>query len=125
MQRETDQGVIISCDFCGIDWDPTGESDVPPMVEGHRGSVVCLACVRRALAEATPSDAEIDCSMCLMNKPAGTRTWRFPVGEEDVVPGRNLEAAACWSCVRLAAKTFHKDKDIEFRWDPSEHPSDT
>lgn len=118
MQRTVDDGLIISCDFCGVDWDPL--TGMPPMTEGHRGSVLCLDCLKRALPESAPADREFECTMCLQHHPPSTRRWEHPNAPDR--PGANPAASLCWACTRLAAKTFHKDKDIDFRWDPAEHP---
>lgn len=119
MQRtEPDGGIIISCDFCGVDWDP--QTGTPAMTEGHKGSALCLDCLRRALPESQPAAEAFDCTLCLQRREAPTRRWAHPAPEP--APGLNPGAAICWECVRLAAKTFHKDKDIDFRWDPSDWP---
>ena len=115
MQRHEDGGIVISCDFCGADWDENR-----PMIEGHKGSVLCLACLRLALEQAQPADESFDCTLCLQRHEAGVRSWAHPAPDD--LPGRNREACLCWACVRLAAKTFHKDKDTEFRWNPADHP---
>jgi hypothetical protein len=122
MQRETPEGIIISCDFCGRDWDPYDTEQALPMTEGHHGSVICLACLRHALEQAAPADGEVPCTLCLQHKPPGTRAWSHPAAEPSA--GRNPAAEVCWSCIRLAAKTFHKDSDVDFRWDPSHDPPD-
>lgn len=116
MQRTEDDGIIISCDFCGSDWDPT--TGLPTMTEGHRGSAMCLGCLERALPESEPASEPFDCALCLQTREAGMRRWSHPSPTPS--PGLAPSAAVCWECVRLAAKTFHKDKDIDFRWDPSQ-----
>ncbi|GAB4195694.1 MAG: hypothetical protein Kow00105_09940 [Phycisphaeraceae bacterium] len=115
MQRTEPDGIVISCDFCGTDWD-----EVIPMIEGHRGSVLCLSCLKSALDQATQTESPFECTLCLSGKPAGTRSWRHP----DPTPsaGLNPNARICWDCVRLAAKGFHKDPDVDFRWDSSKYP---
>jgi hypothetical protein len=118
MQREEADGIIISCDFCGIDWDP--QTGLPAMTEGHRGSVLCLDCLRSALPGSEPSASPFDCTMCLQRRDAGTRRWEHDNPPDR--PGTNPAATLCWECARLAAKTFHKDRDIDFRWDPSQWP---
>lgn len=108
MQRIEPDGIVIACDFCATDWDA-----VRPMIEGHRGSVLCLDCLRRALDESAPSDASFECTLCLQPRDAGRKVWR-----------NTTDAALCFDCVRLAAKGFHKDPDTDFRWDPSKYPAE-
>jgi len=115
MQRTEDGGIVISCDFCGTDWD-----EELPMIEGHKGSVLCLACLKRALDEAKPADEPFTGTLCLSEKPAGARCWLHPAAIAS--PGLNPDAPLCWDCIRLAAKGFHKDPDVDFRWDSSKYP---
>jgi len=110
MQRTEADGIVISCDFCLTDWD-----EVRPMIEGHRGSVLCLDCLRRALDASAPAETGFDCTLCLRHHEAGRKTWRNPA---------HPAAALCFDCVRLAAKGFHKDPDTDFRWDPSKYPAE-
>ncbi len=115
MQRNEDGGIVISCDFCGVDWD-----EALSMIEGHQGSVLCLTCLKLALDDARPSDEPFKGTLCLSEKPAGTNRWIHPQAETS--PGLNPDAPLCWDCIRLAAKGFHKDPDVDFRWDSSLYP---
>ena len=115
MQRTETDGIVISCDFCGTDWD-----EVLPMIEGHQGSVLCLSCLRYALDQATPAPEVFGCTMCLMEKPSQARCWAHPAPGS--APGVNRDAVICWDCVRLGAGTFHKDRDVDFTWNPSDYP---
>jgi hypothetical protein len=115
MQHEEDGGVVISCDFCGTDWD-----EQLPMIEGHRGSVLCLACLRHALDGAQPAEESFTGAMCLSDRSAGTSCWTHPGPAPS--PGLNPGAILCWDCIRLAAKGFHKDPDVDFRWESSKYP---
>ena len=117
MQRTEQAGIVISCDFCGTDWD-----ELIPMIEGHRGSVLCLACLKQALDNATPADEPFECTLCLSGKPAGVKVWRHPGPQAS--EGLNAGATLCWGCIRLAAKGFHKDPDVDFRWDSSKYPKE-
>lgn len=116
MQRTLDDGIIISCDFCGTDWDPCDESYANPMVEGHIGSVMCLTCLKRALDEMKPAANEYRCTMCIREGiDADTPRWFHPCP----VPsdGLNSGAIACKACIKQAAGRFHKDKDVAWKWD--------
>lgn len=89
------------CDFCGRSW-----TDDRPMVEGHRGSCICGACVTVAWTELIEigSGAELapdeTCVLCLEERPGDV--WRSPV----------REVAACKRCIKQTAGTLHKDRDI-------------
>tara|TARA_R110002111_G_scaffold240531_1_gene302212 strand:- start:111 stop:479 length:369 start_codon:yes stop_codon:yes gene_type:complete len=115
MQRNEDGGIVISCDFCGTDWD-----EEIAMIEGHKGSVLCLACLTQALDNATPAEATYQCTLCLVGQPAELKRWLHP--NPTPSPGLNVGAPLCWDCIRLAAKGFHKDPDTDFRWDSSLYP---
>ena len=117
MQREENGLIIISCDFCGTDWD-----EVIPMIEGHHGSVICLSCLKKALENAAPAEDAFDCTMCLQHRDAGTKSWYC----SDATPsdGLNEHAMICWDDIRLAAKTFHKDRDVDFQWNPTLYPAE-
>ncbi|MCC7145132.1 MAG: hypothetical protein IT443_01660 [Phycisphaeraceae bacterium] len=110
MQRMEDGGIIISCDFCGTDWDQE-----LAMVEGHHGSVLCLDCLKKALANSGPAATVFDCTLCLQTKPAGTTVWRHePLSVE--LKGYNRYAAVCEDCVDQAARAFSKDPQVDFSW---------
>lgn len=115
MQRTENDGVIISCDFCGSDWDPYDDSFARPMVEGHHGSVICLDCLRRALNEMTAAQAPFHCCMCLQDRPPPTPRWAHP--QPAPSPGLNPNAAACKSCLHQAAGRFSKDPDVKWKWE--------
>jgi hypothetical protein len=107
MQRTQDGGVIISCDFCSTDWDP--ETGLPPMTEGHHGSVLCLDCLKLALANATTLEANYTCTLCLRdNLPTSEPAYRSPT--------RPI-AIACEDCIHQAARVFSKDPDVDWKWD--------
>ena len=115
MQRTENNLIIISCDFCGIDWD-----EIIPMIEGHHGSIICLDCLKKALDHATTSNTDFDCTMCLQHKPSSTKHWRNST--PSAIEGLNPHAIICWDDIRQAAKAFHKDKEVDFKWDPAKYP---
>jgi len=116
MQINVPDGIVIACDFCGRQWD-----EHYPMIEGHRGSIICLDCLKVALDAAQPAETPFFCTMAQREYPAGTKVW-FP---PQAAPGveNNPEAAIGWECIRMAAKGFHKDPDTDFRWDPARYPA--
>lgn len=107
MQRNEENGdIIISCDFCGTDWD-----QVRPMMEGHKGSVICLDCLKFALAMSGPAQEAFSCTMCLHPFEKEQTVWRHP----DQLAGANAEACLCKGCISQAAGTFSKDPDIDWK----------
>lgn len=103
MQRTEDGGIVISCDFCNTDWD-----EIKPMIEGHRGSVLCLSCLKFSMVMAAPCDEPFDCVLCLHPQEVGQIAWRHP---------DHPKATACIDCLQQAAGTFSKDPDIDWVWD--------
>jgi hypothetical protein len=107
MQRDEDGGVVISCDFCGTDWD-----EQIPMIEGHRGSVLCLDCLKQAHEKAQPQDPLFSCVMCLREGlPADVARWAHP----EPLPTANRSAFICIDCINQAAGTFSKDPDVDWK----------
>jgi hypothetical protein len=88
------------CDFCGRAWD--GAS---PVVEGHRGSLICGECVAAAyravvLGKQNSAPPGYDCRLCLERRP--DPGWASPT---------HPAAAACKRCINQAAGVLSKDKD--------------
>ena len=116
MQRTEEGGIIISCDFCGTDWDAYDPAFSLPMVEGHHGSVICLACVKQALEQMAAGEGEYRCTLCVRDGlPADRPRWSHP--DPQPSPGLNVHAIGCRACIRQAARRFHKDPDIDWEWD--------
>ena len=112
MQRVTPDGIVIACDFTGEDWD--GET---PMIEGHKGAVLSLAALARAIDEAEPAPENFECVLCLRAFDAGEKAWRHP----DPPATANPDAVVCWDCLQQADRTFARDKDVE--WERRIEPS--
>lgn len=106
MQRTDPEGIVIVCDFCGIDWD-----EVIPMVEGHHGSVICLPCLELALQHIAPPAAEYHCTMCLMRFGVTTPCY----GPTERAKSANPAALICRPCIRQAATAFDKDPDTDWK----------
>lgn len=106
MQRHTDEGVVLACDFCGTDWDMER-----PMIEGHQGSILCLDCLARAIDEARPSDEAFDCTLCLVEREPPMKQWTHPQPGEDANP----KAIVCWDCIQQADRAFGRDEDTDWR----------
>ena len=97
--------MILCCDFCGDEWDM-----VKPMIEGHQGSILCLACLGRGIDEAAESDHPFKCTMCIRDVDAGERGWT------------SSGATVCYDCLQQADRAFDKDPDTE--WTRKIPPSD-
>jgi len=107
MQRNENNGVVISCDFCGKDWD-----EVVSMMEGHRGSVLCLTCLKQALDDAKPEGTAFACTLCLRDPiPADIARWVHPAPSSTA----NTSAIVCIDCLNQAAGTFSKDPDVDWK----------
>ena len=93
------------CDFCEQPW-----AEDRPMVEGHRGAIVCGRCLTLAYTEVMvtrvsdePQPGEC-CVLCLEeNRPEPH--WRSPA----------TQRLACRRCIKQAAGILHKDADIAWR----------
>jgi hypothetical protein len=104
MQRTEDSQVILLCDFCRRDWD--GQE---AMIEGHHGSIICLSCLQRALAERGAAAAPYRCGLCLREDLPTTLLCY-------VAPG-HAESVVCHDCIRQAAKAFARSPHTAWEWD--------
>jgi hypothetical protein len=96
----------VLCDFCRAPW-----VEALPMVEGHRGSVICGRCLSVACATLAPSlregeggRADSPCTMCLETRDEPR--WISPASPE---------ASICARCIELAARTLERDRDFDWR----------
>lgn len=94
-----DGNEFFKCDFCHAPW-----SEDRPMVEGHRGSLICAPCLTVAFMQVdalvdTPRDSET-CALCL--SVPEQEVWRSPAHD----------AIVCPTCIRRSAGIMHKDPDI-------------
>lgn len=92
------------CDFCMNHW-----TEQSPMVEGHRGSLICAKCLTDAYREIVYKESGVPlaegttCRLCL--SPTDDPTW----GKAECP-----EARACRKCIRQSTAVLEKDK--EFGW---------
>jgi len=98
------------CDFCRKPW-----RDDRPMVEGHRGALICGPCLTVAYSELVhlrmgTERAGSLCTMCLENRDQPQ--WESPL---------HPQAHACIRCVRQAAGVMSKDP--ESGWKRPEAPA--
>ncbi|MBT8486711.1 MAG: hypothetical protein HKO59_14365 [Phycisphaerales bacterium] len=110
----------VLCDFCHREW-----TDELPLLEGHRGRMICGNCLSIAyqlLANERSSNAEAGytCTLCREgpeDRAALDRTeergWASPA----------TGAAVCARCVRQAAGALHKDPDFPWSKPPRVAPS--
>jgi hypothetical protein len=102
MQREENGLIVISCGFCRRDWD-----GIEPMIEGHRGSVICPDCLGKAAVEvraaAAGAGAEtFQCTLCLRaNIPLTMEHWSNPAHPEAIV---------CMDCIQQATGAMGRTK---------------
>lgn len=95
---------FFKCDFCRTAW-----RDDLPMVEGHRGSLICGDCLRAAFialvlneaGEPAPSDQV--CALCLSSPEKSV--WRSEPGG----------TPACRRCVNQSARILNKDPEAGWR----------
>lgn len=89
------------CDFCHNHW-----ADNRPMVEGHRGSLICGPCLTVAYREVVLGNggealAEREvCTLCLA--PTSDPVWVSPAF---------AQAKACRKCLKQSAGVLQKDVD--------------
>ena len=105
---------MLLCDFCRRDWD--GQE---AMIEGHHGSILCLECLKVALVEqhTRPGPGEggkFTCTLCLrFNMPPTLPHWSHAA---------HPEALVCQECFYQAARTFSRNKDIDWTFEPGKYP---
>lgn len=91
------------CDFCHHHW-----TEDRPMVEGHRGSLICGKCLTVAYATVINSNAGelvpevVTCALCLQHQE--TPHWKGP-----------HEAYVCTKCIRQSAAILQKDKEVGWK----------
>ena len=88
------------CDFCRRPW-----ADDRPMVEGHKGSLICGSCLTPAYAEIVHLHqgtllASTACTMCLEHRDEPQ--WQSPL---------HPEAHICRRCLKQAAGVLCRDAD--------------
>ena len=93
------------CDFCATPW-----AEDRPMIEGHRGSCLCLRCLSvayRVLAIDEDGVAPAEGTRCVVCLTEG---GKFPLWESP-----STGALVCTQCVKRAAGVVHKDPDIPWK----------
>ncbi|MCC6428128.1 MAG: hypothetical protein IT435_15065 [Phycisphaerales bacterium] len=106
MHDEKAEGnAFFKCDYCLRPW-----AEELPMVEGHRGSLICAECLTEAYtqvvhagAKAVPAEKET-CAMCLeVRKDA---QWRSTRGTSSLV---------CLRCIKQSARMLEKDPECGWK----------
>jgi len=106
--------LIFRCDFCLSQW-----SDDRPMVEGHRGGLICGPCLavayRAVLIDRTgvPCPAEATCRLCLSRRELPC--WVGLIDES---------AIACRSCIAKSARILDRDAETDWSLPPGGVPSE-
>jgi len=109
MQRTDPEGIVLVCDFCRRDWD--GQE---PMIEGHHGSIICLECLKQALAQQGTGGEKYTCTLCLrFNIPPKVPNWKNPAHPEAVI---------CQECMYQSARTFSRTEGVDWKFEPGAHP---
>lgn len=92
---------FFKCDFCRRGW-----SDDRPMVEGHRGSLICGPCLSIAYAEVVLQKSSSQrppgatCATCLEDRDGPH--WQSPAFSE---------AYICLRCIKQSSTQFEKDPE--------------
>jgi len=93
----------FKCDFCCRAW-----AEELPMVEGHRGSLICAECLTAGYVAVHSPGAKVmgdqgSCALCLQYKST-------PAFESPTVPG-------CWACQEcLVRSAILLERDNEVSW---------
>lgn len=117
------------CDFCLRPW-----ADDRPMVEGHRGSLICSDCLTLAFDELwnrlAGAHADRACTLCLEQRREACwspQTW--PPAGPGVVPNLPISTApplACKRCTKQSTVMLERDPDSNWkRPAPSQRPTDS
>lgn len=91
----------FKCDYCRRSW-----AEDRPMVEGHRGSLICGQCLTVAYAEVVVQNLgsavapDAVCRMCLEHREG--LHWTSPVQETEHI---------CVRCIKQSAGVLVKDKE--------------
>ena len=104
MHQTNPDGTLIAsyCDFCRGRWDPAG-SDL--MIEGHKGSLICLKCLSTAFRSIVLGGEGVEhkgksCTLCIEER--AQVEWESPAYPE---------ARICLRCVKQAATALEKDPE--------------
>ncbi len=96
------------CDFCEKCYAPER-----PMVEGHRGSLICGQCLTISFAalwyaeSGEPAPESEVCMMCLSEN--GDPVWRSPVKEAKFI---------CKRCTKQSAVMLERDEECGWKRPP-------
>jgi len=93
------------CDFCAGTW-----REDRPMVEGHRGSLICGNCLAMSYRElwlsllGEPLPEHDVCSLCLSNN--GDPVWHSPMNEKSIV---------CKRCSKQSVVMLERDEEVGWK----------
>jgi hypothetical protein len=106
------------CDFCGSTW-----REDRPMVEGHKGCLICARCLEAAYRRVVIENAgvtvpeHVACALCLLNKSGDywQSSARVSVADGTVMIEPEPGACACRWCVERSAGLLEKEPDARWR----------
>ncbi|MBX9737306.1 MAG: hypothetical protein K2X32_10315 [Phycisphaerales bacterium] len=108
----------FKCDFCLQSW-----SEDRPMIEGHKGSLVCCKCLTAAYADVVYAGQGVmgvagplkemmgqgpGCTMCLERR--AELYWQSPVVDDALI---------CRRCLRQAVTALESDPDFGYTRPPA------
>jgi hypothetical protein len=102
---DADGNLTFTCDFCANAW-----AEDRPMVEGHKGSLICGPCLTLSyrLVHLQKSGITVPetvvCTLCQQHHE-GKQHWESPV---------NDGAYACEKCIKQSSRVLQKD--VESGW---------
>ena len=94
---------FFKCDFCRQPW-----RENRPMIEGHKGSLLCTNCLSLACVDLAEPPSGFKCVMCIREELELPR-WESPLHDGVFL---------CRDCVEQAVRVFGKDRDTD--WSPPE-----
>ena len=106
--------VDFLCDFCGSTWKPER-----PMMEGHKGSLICGVCLTNAYKQVVLANAgitvpeHIACTLCLLNKAGDywQSATRVDLQDGEVLVEPEPGNVVCRWCIERSATMLNKDAE--------------
>lgn len=90
---------FFKCDYCHQSW-----ADDRPMIEGHKGSLLCTKCLTMACVDVSEPAASYRCVMCI-REGLDLQCWQSPMYDGVFL---------CRDCIQQAVRVFGKDPDVDW-----------